>query len=125
LPTLHVTAIADFRRTLQILVNLIGNAVRYSPEGGVVTVSVTTTPDGYANAIVADQGRGIDPADHDRIFAKFERLDPLEATGNGLGLYIARRLARAMGGDLTVESEAGEGARFTLSLPTQPTRDED
>lgn len=124
LPALHVTAMADFRRTLQILVNLIGNAVRYSPEGGVVTVSVTTTPEGFAQVLVADQGRGIDPADHDRVFAKFERLDPLEASGNGLGLYIARRLARAMGGDLTLESAAGEGARFTLSLPTQPARDQ-
>ena len=72
---------------------------------------------GMAEAVVADQGKGIAIEDQARIFEKFERVDPTEAGGNGLGLYIARRLARAMGGDLTVESAPGEGARFTLSLP--------
>ena len=70
-------------------------------------------------ATVTDHGKGIAPADQARIFDKFERLDPSEAGGNGLGLYIARRLARAMGGDLTVESAAGSGARFALSLPAR------
>jgi len=113
---LRVPASGDFRRALQIMVNLIGNAVRYSPEGGVVSVTATLSG-GMAEAIVADQGKGIAPADQARIFEKFERVDPNEAGGNGLGLYIARRLARAMGGDLTVESMPGEGARFTLKLP--------
>ena len=116
LPDLRVGASGDFRRALQIMVNLIGNAVRYSPEGGVVTVTATRAGD-TAEAIVADQGKGIAPEDQARIFDKFERVDPSEAGGNGLGLYIARRLARAMGGDLTVDSAAGEGARFTLTLP--------
>ena len=116
LPDLRVDASGDFRRALQIMVNLIGNAVRYSPEGSVISVTATTIGD-RAEAIVADQGKGIAPDDQVRIFEKFERVDPSEAGGNGLGLYIARRLARAMGGDLTVESMAGEGARFTLSLP--------
>ena len=70
-----------------------------------------------ASAIVADQGKGIAVEDQARIFGKFERVDASEPGGNGLGLYIARRLARAMGGDLTVESAPGEGARFTLTLP--------
>lgn len=116
LPELSIGASGDFRRALQIMVNLIGNAVRYSPEGSVVTVTATRLGD-MAEAIVADQGKGIAPEDHARIFEKFERVDATEAGGNGLGLYIARRLARAMGGDLTVESAAGEGARFTLTLP--------
>lgn len=116
LPDLCVDASGDFRRALQIMVNLIGNAVRYSPEGGVVTVTATRLGD-RAEAIVADQGKGIAPEDQARIFEKFERVDPSEAGGNGLGLYIARRLARAMGGDLTVESMPGDGARFTLTLP--------
>ena len=116
LPDLRVAASGDFRRALQIMVNLIGNAVRYSPEGGVVTVTAVRLGD-RAEAIVADQGKGIAPEDQARIFEKFERVDPSEAGGNGLGLYIARRLARAMGGDLTVESGLGEGARFTLTLP--------
>ena len=98
------------------MVNLIGNAVRYSPEGGVVSVTVTRTGS-MAEAVVADQGKGIAPQDQERIFEKFERVDPSEVGGNGLGLYIARRLARAMGGDLTVESTPGDGARFTLTLP--------
>lgn len=116
LPELRVPAQGDFRRALQIMVNLVGNAVRYSSEGGVVSVTALRTGN-MAEAVVADQGKGIAPEDQARIFDKFERVDPTEAGGNGLGLYIARRLARAMGGDLTVESAPGEGARFTLSLP--------
>lgn len=111
-----LSATAEFRRTLQILVNLIGNAIRYSPPGGTVGVEVRRD-ETTALAIVADQGLGIAAADHARIFDKFERLDPSEPGGNGLGLYIARRLARAMGGDLTVDSVPGAGARFTLALP--------
>jgi signal transduction histidine kinase len=106
---------------LQILVNLVGNAVRYSPAGSHVEVSVTRT-DTHAIVVVADQGKGVAVEDQTRIFDKFERVDPSEAGGNGLGLYIARRLARAMQGDLTIESASGEGARFVLTLPADPAR---
>lgn len=109
-------ATGEFRRILQILVNLIGNAVRYSPRGSTVWLRLQTDG-GRAIAIVADQGKGIAMADQARIFEKFERVDPREPGGSGLGLYIARRLARAMGGDLTVDSAPGMGARFILSLP--------
>ncbi len=109
-------ALGDFRRVLQILVNLIGNAVRYSPPGSQVSVLVVPTETQVA-VVVADRGKGIAIEDQARIFEKFERVDPSEAGGNGLGLYIARRLARAMQGDLTVESVPGEGARFVLTLP--------
>ncbi|MBX3561911.1 MAG: HAMP domain-containing histidine kinase [Sphingomonas sp.] len=109
-------ATGDFTRTLQILVNLIGNAVRYTPEGGQVWVRVEREGD-LALVVVADQGKGIAPEDQERIFGKFERVDPTEPGGTGLGLYIARRLARAMGGDLGVDSAPGQGARFTLTLP--------
>jgi signal transduction histidine kinase len=109
-------ATGEFRRTLQILVNLIGNAVRYSPDGGMVWIR-THRDRGTAVIIVADQGKGIAPEDQARIFEKFERVDPSEPGGSGLGLYIARRLARAMGGDLTVDSAPGQGARFMLTLP--------
>ena len=106
----------DFRRALQILVNLIGNAVRYSPEGS--SVWIRCEREGVtATILVADQGKGIAAEDQDRIFAKFERVDPSEPGGTGLGLYISRRLARAMGGDIVVESAPGQGARFTLTLP--------
>jgi signal transduction histidine kinase len=108
----------EFRRALQILVNLIGNAVRYSPPGA--TVWVRLEREGrIACAIVADQGKGIAPEDQARIFEKFERVDPTEQGGSGLGLYIARRLARAMGGDIVVDSAVGQGARFVLTLPLE------
>lgn len=109
-------ATGEFKRVLQILVNLIGNAVRYSPDGGMVWIR-THRDRGTAVIIVADQGKGIAPEDQARIFEKFERVDPSEPGGSGLGLYIARRLARAMGGDLTVDSAPGQGARFMLTLP--------
>lgn len=124
LPDLALAASGDFRRCLQIMVNLIGNAVRYSPAGSVVTVTAIEGSS-TVSAIVADQGKGIAVEDQARIFEKFERIDPSEPGGNGLGLYIARRLARAMRGDLTVESAPGEGARFTLTLPGDPARRED
>lgn len=110
-------AIGDARRVLQILVNLIGNAVRYTPNGGAVALDVAISGP-MARITVTDHGKGIAAQDQDRIFGKFERIDPNEVGGNGLGLFIARRLARAMGGDLTVASAVGEGARFTLTLPT-------
>ncbi|MGQ0588155.1 MAG: sensor histidine kinase [Sphingosinicella sp.] len=109
-------ATGDFTRCLQILVNLIGNAVRYSPAGGEVWIRTEQEGD-LAIVIVADQGKGIAEADQERIFEKFERVDPTEPGGTGLGLYIARRLARAMGGDLAVDSAPGQGARFTFTLP--------
>lgn len=106
----------EFRRVLQIMMNLLVNAIRYSPEGGMVWVRADR--DGaMASVTVADLGKGISADDQARIFDKFERVDPTEAGGTGLGLYIARRLARAMGGDLTVDSAPGQGARFTLTLP--------
>ncbi|HTU12752.1 MAG TPA: HAMP domain-containing sensor histidine kinase [Allosphingosinicella sp.] len=109
-------ATGDFTRTLQILMNLITNAIRYTPEGGQVWVRTEQEGD-LAAIIVADQGRGIAAEDQDRIFDKFERVDPSEPGGTGLGLYIARRLARAMGGDIEVDSAPGQGARFTFTLP--------
>ncbi len=106
----------DFRRVLQILVNVIGNAVRYAPRGSRVTFSLDEMTT-MRTVTVADTGKGIAPEDAERVFGKFERVDPAEPGGSGLGLYISRRLARAMGGDLLLDSEPGEGARFTLALP--------
>lgn len=110
-------AMGEFRRVLQILVNLIGNAVRYSPEGSQVWVRVEQE-NALARVTVADQGSGIAVDAQEKIFDKFERLGRDEAGGSGLGLYISRRLARAMGGDIVVDSAPGQGARFTLFLPT-------
>jgi signal transduction histidine kinase len=111
-------ATGEFRRVLQIMVNLIGNALRYSPPGGSVWVRLERER-ALGCVIVADQGKGIAAEDHARIFEKFGRVDPSEPGGSGLGLYIARRLARAMGGDITVDSAPGQGARFVLTLPAR------
>jgi len=109
-------AIGEFRRVLQVLLNLLGNAIRYSPQGSRVRLSVERDGE-RARVIVADEGEGLDAAQQARLFDKFERLGRQGDGGSGLGLYISRRLARAMGGDLTVESTPGEGSRFTLELP--------
>lgn len=104
------------RAVIQILVNLISNAVRHSPDGSTVVVRFARTG-GTASAIVCDDGPGIPPADQQRIFERFERAGS-NAEGTGLGLAISRRLARSMGGDVTVDSAPGAGARFTLTLPS-------
>ena len=113
-PLEKLAARGESRSIVQILVNLIGNAVRFSPANSAVTVSFERTPQA-AMIHVADEGDGIDPADQERIFEPFEKGDTSE--GSGLGLAIARRLARAMGGEIQLQSVAGEGSRFSLVLP--------
>ncbi len=109
-------ATGEFKRALQIVMNLLTNAIRYTPAGGQIWIRADREGD-LAALIIADQGKGVSPEDQARIFDKFERVDPTEPGGTGLGLYIARRLARAMGGDLAVDSAPGQGARFTFTLP--------
>ena len=110
-------AIAEFRRVLQVLLNLVGNAIRYSPDNSSVWIRLEDAG-GRARMIVADQGPGLSEDQQGKVFEKFERLGRSgEDGGSGLGLYISRRLARAMGGDLTVESAPGQGARFILDVP--------
>ena len=114
-PSRQLPANGDTRGVIQILVNLLGNAVRHSPKGGTVTITFDRS-DGFARAHVTDQGPGIAPEDQQRIFERFERAKGAEG-GTGLGLAIALRLAHSMGGDITLESELGQGARFTVALP--------
>jgi hypothetical protein len=109
-------AVGEFRRVLQILLNLLGNAINYSPEGAGVWLRVEQDGE-VARVIVADQGEGLDDEQQARVFGKFERLGRSGDGGSGLGLYISRRLAEAMGGMLSVESAKGQGARFILELP--------
>jgi PAS domain S-box-containing protein len=105
-------------RVIQVLTNLLGNALKYSAPGTPVNARIRLA-DGQAHVEVADQGRGI-PADQvEKVFEKFHRVeDPLVMTtgGTGLGLYIARQLTGAMGGQLTCRSTLNVGSVFTLSL---------
>ena len=82
------------------MLNLIGNAVKYAPEGSQVWVRLSEA-DGFSQVIVADQGPGLNDAEQAAVFEKFERLGRSGDGGSGLGLYISRRLANAMKGDLT------------------------
>ncbi|WP_404481138.1 sensor histidine kinase [Novosphingobium sp. BL-52-GroH] len=112
-------ALAEFRRVLQVLLNLVGNAIRYSPENSRIAIHLQAAGE-RARVIVSDQGPGLSEPEQARVFEKFERLGRSGDGGSGLGLYISRSLARAMGGDLTVESMAGQGARFILEVPADP-----
>jgi len=113
---------ADDRRLRQILINLIGNAVKFTPRGGTVTLRVAAQPragDEWQLAFtVEDTGIGIAPKDLEAIFEPFYQVGPSGAEGLGLGLAITRRLAEAMHGHLTVTSEIGRGTVFTLALTT-------
>jgi signal transduction histidine kinase len=103
---------------LQVLLNLVGNAIRYAPDGSTVTIEIEKRGSSIS-LTVADEGHGIPVEDRERIFEKFERLGRTGDGGSGLGLYISRRLTRAMGGDLTVADAPSGGALFRLTLPAR------
>ena len=109
-------AVAEFRRTLQILLNLVNNAIGYSPDGTAISIDLATDGE-FALISVSDQGAGVAYDDREKIFEKFERLGRFGDGGSGLGLYISRRLARAMGGELSISDAESGGAKFTLRLP--------
>jgi signal transduction histidine kinase len=119
LPSEPAFVACDPMRAVQVVGNLVGNALKYSAAGTPVDVRLLID-DGAARVEVQDRGRGI-PADHvDKVFEKFHRVeDPMRMTtgGTGLGLYIARELTRAMGGELGCTSVLGAGSTFTLTLP--------
>jgi len=109
----------DPSRLRQVVVNLLDNAVKYSPLGGRVEVRVAER-DGSVAIEVADQGLGIPEEAQERIFEKFVRLDPemrRGVGGSGLGLYISQELVERMGGRLRVDSQPGRGSTFTIQLP--------
>jgi PAS domain S-box-containing protein len=112
-------ALADEDKLRQVLVNLLDNAIKYSPDGGDVTVELAGTH-GRVRLTVRDCGLGIPLGEHERIFEKFYRLDPALTRGvggSGLGLFISRELVSRMGGSLTVRSQPGDGAAFVVDLP--------
>src|SRR3989441_60142 len=107
-------------RLEQILVNLLSNAVRHSPDGETVAVQVEQGSSDVRFRVV-DHGPGVPPELRVGIFEPFERFDPHSGIGTGLGLPVSRRLAEVLGGSLTVESVPGQGASFTLRLPVAPS----
>ncbi|MDQ3777496.1 MAG: HAMP domain-containing histidine kinase, partial [Actinomycetota bacterium] len=110
---------ADREKLKQVLVNLIDNAVKYSPDGGRVDVKIGPT-DGRVRFSIRDEGIGIPAKEQARIFEKFHRVDPGMTRGiggTGLGLYISHELVQQMHGEMWVESREGEGSTFTFELP--------
>jgi signal transduction histidine kinase len=110
---------ADRDKLRQVLVNLVGNAVKYSPAGGRIEVEVKAD-DGQVAVVVRDEGLGIAPSEQNLIFEKFYRADAnmtRGVSGSGLGLYISRELVHRMGGTISVESRPGEGSTFVVTLP--------
>ncbi len=112
----------DSDKARQVLANLVDNAVKYSPDGGLVEVRLEGR-DGHVRFSVGDEGKGIPISERERIFEKFYRLDPDQTTGvggTGLGLYICRELVRMMRGRIWVSSEPGHGSTFAFELPAVP-----
>ena len=117
-PEQPVAARIDVPRTRQILINLVGNAIKFT-DAGFVRVEVGSG-DGFVAVSVVDSGPGIPPVERERIFEPFTQIDASATRrvgGTGLGLAVSRHLARLMGGEITVEREPEAGSRFTMRLP--------
>jgi signal transduction histidine kinase len=111
--------LGDVFRLEIIIANLLDNAIKYSPKGGDVTAQLSSSG-GVARLSVQDHGIGIAPEDIDRLFVRFSRLGSLhDVPGTGLGLYLARELARLHKGEIVAASKPGEGSEFVLSLPVE------
>ncbi len=111
--------LADRQRLAQVLLNLVRNAINYTPDGGIISLTAEPTSDAHLAVMVADTGIGIPPEDLERVFERFYRADSSRARtsgGFGLGLAIVRDLVTAMGGSVGVESVVGEGSRFRVLL---------
>jgi two-component system, OmpR family, sensor histidine kinase MtrB len=107
----------------QVVANLVGNAIKFTPRGGRVEVSLRAEPDDGASITVTDTGIGIDPAELPRIFDRFfrgSRASEARGSGSGLGLSIVRGIVEMHGGSVAVESRLGGGATFRVSLPNLP-----
>jgi signal transduction histidine kinase/CheY-like chemotaxis protein len=112
---------ADAGKMRQMLLNLASNAVKFTPEGGMVTIETRRLPESIEVSFT-DTGIGIDKQDQERIFHEFQQVDSgvgRSQPGTGLGLTLTRRFARLHGGDVSLQSEAGKGSVFTVGLPIQ------
>jgi signal transduction histidine kinase len=110
-----VSVLADHERIGHVFSNLLGNAVRYTPKGGSITLGAEVK-NGTVRFTVADSGTGIPQEYQNRIFEKFFQVPGAELKGTGLGLYIAKEIVSAHGGDIGVESKPGEGSIFWFTL---------
>jgi signal transduction histidine kinase len=122
LPDAPIRIRHDAQRVGQVVANLVGNAIKFTPPRGSVAVEVVAVPDG-ARIEVSDTGVGIDPAELPRIFERFyrgSRANEARGSGSGLGLAIVRSIVDMHGGTVTVESRLGAGSRFTVMLPRDP-----
>lgn len=115
-PAEPVQAEVDAGRILQVLANLLGNAIKFTPVGGDIRLRVERVGDRVELSVV-DTGPGIAPAHQASVFVRFWQADRSDRRGMGLGLYISRSIAEAHGGTLTLESELGRGSTFRLSVP--------
>jgi signal transduction histidine kinase len=112
----------DERKIKQVLLNLLSNAVKFTPEGGRIGVRAVLA-DGVAEVSVADTGVGIAPEDHAAVFEEFRQVGTDYARkheGTGLGLALARKFVELHGGTIRVESQLGQGATFTFTIPVTP-----
>jgi PAS domain S-box-containing protein len=116
-PLPEVRVLADHERIGHVFSNLIGNALRYTPKDGSITLSAQCS-NGTVRFTVTDTGKGIPREYQERIFDKFFRVPEEGPKGSGLGLYIASEIVRSHGGDIGVESELGKGSAFWFTLPT-------
>jgi PAS domain S-box-containing protein len=115
---------ADYERTREVLENLVSNAVKYSPDGGVIRI-IGRAADDHAIISVNDQGIGIAPEEQAKLFRRFYRVDNRlrrETQGAGLGLFLARAIVEAQGGRIWVESAPGRGSRFSFTVPLATPR---
>jgi len=113
------SVLGDPEKAVEVLTNLIENAMKFSPQGGVITIKGETSGDKVL-VTIADEGIGIPLRDQERVFDRFYKVEDSSAGsvhGAGLGLYICKTLIEAHGGRIWVESELGKGSRFTFSLP--------
>ena len=119
-PDAPADLIVDGQRLIQVLTNLLMNAIKFSPPASMVQLRVDSRSEGTVTFAVHDQGPGVSTDERDAIFDRFHQTESSAAhsEGAGLGLYIARQLTEAMGGWIALESEPGEGATFTVTIPT-------
>jgi two-component system OmpR family sensor kinase len=110
----------DAKLLFQVFSNVLSNAIKYSPDGGVIAVDAALANDEVV-VTIADHGIGIPAGDLDRLFERYHRGSNVSGiVGTGVGLYLVKMVVDMHGGAVAVESKEGEGARFTIRLPRKP-----